>query len=154
MNMNGMWIICWKILFWTNRGSSYSSLLLVYNVCELLSDKQWTAPSGGGSLPCGPPASGWLLWGRARRCCWHQWTAVTSVWTAARTCQHKMTRLMLFCLQVPLCWLQHELMLATQWANWRTCFEYHYHYIKVNGTNTNLQYYWSSVALYKPKHSV
>lgn len=81
-----------SVFQYPNRGSSYPAA----------SAERWSGccqtnrQTVDGSLPCGPRASGWLLWGRARRCCWHQWTAVTSVWTWARTCQQIETRLILF----------------------------------------------------------
>lgn len=57
----------------------------MWSSCRLTDSKQ----DRSGSLPCGPPASGWLPWGRERRCCWRRCTAATAVWTWARTCRRK-----------------------------------------------------------------
>lgn len=65
----------------------------MWSSCRLTDSKQ----DRSGSLPCGPPASGWLPWGRERRCCWRRCTAATAVWTWARTCRRKQQRLVFIC---------------------------------------------------------
>lgn len=86
-----------------NRGSSYpATSTKMWASCCLTNVKldelrNWRAHR---LLPCGPPANGWLQSERERRCCWHQWTVVTSVWTWARTCQWIKTCLLFICASI------------------------------------------------------